>query len=132
MAAFVFTRKLLAGEPIPVFNRGDMRRDFTYIDDIVAGVLACLDRPPAGGSARARVYNIGNHRAEPLMRFISVLEEALGQKAETELLPMQPGDVKETYADIADTRRDFGFAPTTTIDEGIPRFVAWYREYYRV
>ena len=132
MAAFIFTRKILAGEPIPVFNHGDMRRDFTYIDDIVAGVLACLDRPPADGAARARVYNIGNHRAEPLMRFISVLEEALGQKAETELLPMQPGDVKETYADIADTRRDFGFAPTTTIDEGIPRFVAWYREYYRV
>ena len=132
MAAFIFTRKILAGEPIPVFNHGDMRRDFTYIDDIVAGVLACLDRPPADGAARARVYNIGNQRAEPLMRFISVLEEALGQKAETELLPMQPGDVKETYADIADTRRDFGFAPTTTIDEGIPRFVAWYREYYRV
>ena len=132
MAAFIFTRKILAGEPIPVFNHGDMRRDFTYIDDIVAGVLACLDRPPADGAARARVYNIGNNRAEPLMRFISVLEEALGQKAETELLPMQPGDVKETFADIADTRRDFGFAPTTTIDEGIPRFVAWYREYYRV
>ncbi len=132
MAAFIFTRKILAGEPIPVFNHGDMRRDFTYIDDIVTGVLACLDRPPADGGARARVYNIGNHRAEPLMRFISVLEETLGQNAETELLPMQPGDVKETYADIADTRRDFGFAPTTTIDEGIPRFVAWYREYYRV
>ena len=129
MAAFIFTRKILAGEPIPVFNQGDMRRDFTYIDDIVAGVLACLDRPPADGAA---IYNIGNHRAEPLMRFISVLEEALGQKAETELLPMQPGDVKETYADISDTRRDFGFAPTTTIDEGIPRFVAWYREYYGV
>lgn len=130
MAAFIFTRKILAGEPIPVFNHGDMRRDFTYIDDIVAGVLACLDRPPADGAAPARVYNIGHHRAEPLMRFISVLEDALGQKAETELLPMQPGDVKETYADIADTRRDFGFAPTTTIDEGLPRFVAWYREYY--
>ena len=132
MAAFIFTRKILAGEPIPVFNHGDMRRDFTYIDDIVAGVLACLDRPPADGAARARVYNIGCHRSEPLMRFISILEEALGQKAETELLPMQPGDVKETYADITDARRDFGFAPTTTIDEGIPRFVAWYREYYRV
>ncbi len=132
MAAFIFTRKILAGEPIPVFNHGDMRRDFTYIDDIVAGVLACLDRPPADGAAHARLYNIGNHRSEPLMRFISVLEEALGRKAEIELLPMQPGDVKETHADIADTRRDFGFAPTTTIDEGIPRFVAWYREYYGV
>jgi len=132
MAAFIFTRKILAGEPIPVFNHGDMRRDFTYIDDIVAGVLACLDRPPAGADGGAPVYNIGNHKAEPLMRFIGVLEEALGRKAEVEFLPMQAGDVKETYADIADTRRDFGFEPTTAIDEGIPRFVAWYRDYYGV
>ena len=132
MAAFIFTRKILAGQPIEVFNHGDMRRDFTYIDDIVAGILGCLDRPPAEGAPRARVYNIGNHQAEPLMRFITVLEEALGRKAEIEFKPMQPGDIKETYADIADTTRDFGFRPTTSIDEGIPRFVEWYRDYYAV
>jgi UDP-glucuronate 4-epimerase len=132
MAAFLFTRRILAGQPIQVFNRGDMRRDFTYVDDAVAGVLACLDRPPPGAdpAAPARLYNIGNHRAEPLMRFIGVLEAALGRKAEIELLPMQAGDVKETYADIEDARRDFGFEPGVAIDEGIPRFVRWYREYY--
>lgn len=130
MAAFIFTRKILAGEPIQVFNDGDMRRDFTYIDDIVAGVLGCLDRPPEAGRAPGRLYNIGNNISEPLMRFISILEEALGRKAEINFQPMQAGDVKETCADIDDTRRDFGFEPKTTIDEGLPLFVRWYEEYH--
>ena len=136
MAAFIFIRKILAGEAIPVFNNGDMRRDFTYIDDIVAGILACLDKPPVAGEgaeegkAPARVYNIGNNNAEPLMRFISVLEDALGQKAEIDFQPLQTGDVPETSADITETQRDFGFKPKITIDEGLPLLVAWYRDYY--
>jgi UDP-glucuronate 4-epimerase len=111
-----------------------MRRDFTYIDDIVAGVLACLDKPPVAEGAKLpnRIYNIGNNTAEPLMRFISVLEEALGRKAEIDFQPLQTGDVPETSADISETTRDFGFDPKTTIDEGIPRLVAWYREFYGV
>ncbi len=134
MAAFIFTRKILAGEPIPVFNNGDMRRDFTYIDDIVSGVVSCLDGPaePVDGKPPHRVYNIGNHRSEKLMDFISILEQALGRKAEIDFQPMQPGDVKETYADIEATQRDFGFEPSTSIEEGIPRFVEWYREFYNV
>jgi UDP-glucuronate 4-epimerase len=133
MSAFIFARSILAGEPIRVFNRGDMKRDFTYIDDIAVGVLSCLDRPPpASATPRHRIYNLGNHRPEPLMRFIAVLEQALGVKAKLSLEPMQPGDVKETYADIDSSRRDFGFEPKTAIDEGIPRFVAWYRDYHRV
>jgi len=132
MSAMIFIRKILAGEPIPVFNNGEMARDFTYIDDIVAGVLGCLDHPPVvqEGETPCRVYNIGNNNTEPLMRFISLIEDALGQKAEINFLPMQAGDVKETYADIEATRRDFGFEPKTSIDEGIPRLVEWYREYY--
>lgn len=132
MAPIIFTRKILAGEPIPVFNNGDMRRDFTFIDDIVAGVLACLDSPaePVDGAPPHRIYNIGNHRSEKLMDFIAILEKSLGKKAEIDLQPMQPGDVKETYADIEATRRDFGFNPATSIAEGIPRFVEWYREFY--
>ena len=135
MAAFIFTRKILKGEPIPVFNHGDMRRDFTYIDDIVEGILACLDRPPADGGADNppyAIYNLGNHRSEPLMRFIGLIEQALGKKAVVELLPMQEGDVKETFADIADSTRDFGFKPRVPIDAGIPLFISWYREYYSV
>ena len=131
MSAYIFTRRILAGEEIPVFNHGDMKRDFTYIDDIVAGVLACLDRPPAG-TPKHRLYNLGNHRPEPLMRFIEVLETSLGKKAKISFQPMQPGDVKETYADIDASRRDFGFDPATAIDEGIPRFTAWYRDYHKV
>ncbi len=132
MAAFIFMRKILAGEPIPVFNNGDMQRDFTYVDDIVAGVVACLDKPtPSGGSeAPHRVYNIGNNRSEPLMRFIEIIEHALGRKAEIDFQPMQPGDVKATFADIDATTRDFGFVPSTPIDEGLPKLVAWYRDYY--
>ncbi len=133
MSAYIFTRAMLEGRPIRVFNHGDMKRDFTYIDDIVAGVLACLDRPPTDRDGpRHRLYNLGNERPEPLMRFIRVLEDALGVKAKLSMEAMQPGDVKETYADIESSRRDFGFEPRTTIDEGIPRFVAWYRAYHGV
>ncbi len=130
MSAFLFLKAILAGEPIHVFNGGDMRRDFTYIDDIVQGVLAVLDRPPPGPGLPYRLYNIGNHRSEPLMRFIGLIEQAVGIKAEIVFEPMQPGDVKETFADIEAISRDVGFAPATTIDQGIPRFVEWYRQYY--
>ena len=134
MSAYIFTKALFEGRPIRVFNRGDMRRDFTYIDDIVAGVLASLDRPPSADSDGAphRRYNLGNHRSEELLRFISVIERATNHKAHIELAPMQPGDVKETYADIEAARRDLGFEPRVSIDDGIPRFVEWYRKYHRV
>jgi len=132
MSAYIFTKKILNGEPIPVFNNGEMRRDFTYVDDIVAGIMGGLGRPPTGSNtAPHRVYNIGNNNSEPLMRFISLIEDALGVKAEVEYLPMQPGDVKETYADIEATTRDFGFVPSTRIDQGIPKFVEWYKMYHR-
>ncbi|MHA1113490.1 MAG: NAD-dependent epimerase/dehydratase family protein [Alphaproteobacteria bacterium] len=132
MALYIFTRAILAGEPIRVFNHGDMMRDFTFIDDIVAGVVAALDSPPPDtpDAPPQRLYNIGNHRSEPLLRLIEVLEDALGRKAETILEPMQPGDVKETFADIAAIQRDLGYRPTTPIDVGVPRFVAWYRDYH--
>jgi UDP-glucuronate 4-epimerase len=157
MSAFIFTKAILAGTPITVFNRGDMRRDFTYIDDIAAGVLAALDRPPSpqaasggkpnsadgakgalpaeahlGEGAAHRIYNLGNNRSEELRDFIATIEAALGKKAIVELAPIQPGDVKDTYADIAASRCDLGFAPKTAIREGIPKFVAWYRAYYGV
>jgi UDP-glucuronate 4-epimerase len=133
MSAYLFTRAILAGEPIRVFNRGDMRRDFTYIDDIVSGTIAALDRPPpAGAGAPHRLYNLGNHRSEKLTDFIAEIERACGRKAILRLEPMQPGDVKETYADIDAATRDLGFAPKTTIAEGIPRFVAWFRDYHKV
>ena len=134
MSAYLFTKAIIAGEPIRVFNHGDMRRDFTYIDDIVAGVVAALDRPPSGapGESPQRLYNLGNHRAEQLLRFIEVIEGAVGRKAELKLEPMQPGDVKETFADIEASRRDLGFEPRTPIEVGIPRFVAWYRAYHGV
>jgi len=131
MAMWRFTEAILAGRPIQVFNHGDMRRDFTYIDDIIAGVVVALDHPPPPSpSPPYRIYNIGNNRAEPLLRMVEVLERALGRAAQKQLLDMQPGDVKETYADITAIRRDLGFQPTTPIDEGVPRFVAWYREYH--
>ncbi len=134
MALFLFTKAMLAGEPIRVFNHGDMRRDFTYIDDVVAGTLAALDHPPRrdGEAPPHRLYNLGNHRSEPLLRLIELLEGELGVRAEKRLEPMQPGDVKETYADITAAQRDFGFAPATTLDQGVPRFVAWYRSHYGV
>jgi UDP-glucuronate 4-epimerase len=138
MAMWIFTRALYAGEPLPLFNGGEMRRDFTYIDDIVAGVVACLDSPPAddgaskaGGSiAPHALYNIGNNRSEDLMRIVELLEQATGRKALLDPKPMQPGDVPDTFADISAIERDHGFAPTTRIDEGVPRFVDWYREYH--
>ena len=132
MAAWIFTDAILAGRPVRLFNHGNMRRDFTYIDDIVAGVLAALDHPPADdGAPPYRLYNLGNHRSEELTRFVALLEAALGRKAVVELAPMEPGDVPATYADIAETTRDLGFRPVTPIDEGLPRFVAWFRDYHR-
>ncbi len=134
MAAYIFTKAIFEGRPIQVFNNGDMKRDFTHIRDIVPGVLACLDRPPAddGATPPHRLYNLGNNRPEPLLRFIELIEQATNHKAEIEFRPMHPGDVKETYADISESRRDFGFEPKTTIEEGIPDFVAWYRSYHGV
>ncbi len=143
MALFIFTRKILAGEPIEVYNHGDMKRDFTYVDDIVEGMRRVLDRPPrpdpgwdagrcdpASSSAPYRVFNIGNNRPVALPRFISLIEQNLGRKAKQALLPLQPGDVPETSADIDDLSRETGFAPATPVEEGVARFVAWYREFY--
>jgi len=130
MALYIFTKAITEGRPIQVFNNGDMKRDFTYIDDIVAGVIATLDNPPSSNATPHRLYNIGNHRAEPLMRLIEVLEGALGAKAKIDFAPMQPGDVKETFADISAIQRDLGFTPTTPIDVGVPKFVEWYRAYH--
>ncbi len=129
MAAFIFTRAILRDEPIRVFNNGEMWRDFTYIDDIVEGVLHALERPPTATPPHA-IYNLGNHRSEKLTEFIHVLETALGKKADIIFEPMQPGDVPATYADVEASRRDLDFEPKTPISEGIPRFVRWYREFY--
>ena len=131
MAAYLFTSAILAGRPIKVFNNGKMARDFTYIDDIVAGTIAAHDRPPANG-VRHRIYNLGNHRPEKLLDFIAVIERALGRTAEKELLPLQLGDVPESFADITASRRDLGFDPKTTIEVGLARFVEWYKEYHRI
>lgn len=140
MAPWLFTEAILRGEPIKVFNEGQMQRDFTYIDDIVAGVIATLDRPPAddgaekpGGSRGPHaIYNIGNNQSEQLGRFIEVVEAACGRKAEKIMLPMQAGDVPATFADIDALARDTGYAPTTPIDVGIPAFVDWYRGYHNI
>ncbi|MAM40539.1 MAG: protein CapI [Erythrobacter sp.] len=140
MALWLFTDAILSGRPIKVFNNGEMWRDFTFIDDIVSGVVACLDSPPpddgsekAGGSVKPHaLYNIGNHRSEKLTRVIELIEQACGTKAKVELLPMQAGDVEKTYADIDAIQRDVGYQPTTGIEQGIPRFVEWYREYHGV
>ncbi len=134
MAAYKFTRAIIAREPIPVFNRGDMKRDFTYIDDVVAGILAVLDGSPKdeGGPAPHRLYNIGNNRPESLLDYISMLENAIGIKAKLKMEPMQPGDVKKTCADIGPMQRDFGYSPKTTTAEGIPRFIEWYRDYHGI
>jgi len=137
MAMWKFIVRILAGQPIQVNNGGDMYRDFTYIDDIVAGVVACLDRPPVddgklkpGGSRSAHaIYNIGNNRSEKLTRLIDVLEEACGRKAIREMLPMPAGEVVRTMANIDAIARDMGYAPTTSIEVGVPRFVEWYRGY---
>ncbi|MEM8826796.1 MAG: NAD-dependent epimerase/dehydratase family protein [Pseudomonadota bacterium] len=138
MAMWLFTKAILEGRPIDVFGEGDMRRDFTFIDDIVSGVVACLDNPPpddgqekAGGSiAPHRLYNIGNNRSEELSHMIALIEDAVGRKADRNLLPMQPGDVRATYADIDAIANDLGYKPTTTIDVGIPKFVEWYKAYH--
>lgn len=140
MAMWIFTSKILAGQPIPVFNHGRMQRDFTYIDDIVTGILGCLDHPPAddgalkAGGSRAphRLYNIGNNRPEELMHLIAVLEDAIGIKAQIDFQPIQPGDVHATFADISAIARDIGFAPSVGIESGVPRFVQWYRDYHGV
>ena len=133
MAAYLFADAIRARRPITLNNHGDMERDFTYVDDIVAGVLAALDRPPqAQSGAPHALYNLGNHRPVPLRRFLRILEEALGQKAEVQLGPLPPGDVVRTCADIEASTRDLGFEPKTPIEEGLPRFVAWYREYHGV
>ncbi len=140
MMMWLFTRKIMAGEPIPVFNHGDMYRDFTYIDDIISGVVASLDNPPpddgavkAGGSIKPhRLYNIGNHKSEHLMKVVEILEAECGRKAELELLPMQPGDARQSFADIDAIASDLGYAPTTSIEVGVPNFVRWYKEYHGV
>ena len=135
MALWLFTEAILAGRPIRVFNHGDMRRDFTYVDDIVTGVLAARDQPPehnSSASPRHRIYNIGNSQPERLLRLIEVIEDSLGKKAERILEPMQPGDIKETYADLTAIQRDLGFRPTTNIEDGIPRFISWYRDYHSI
>ena len=145
MAMFLFTKAILEGQPIDVFNHGKMRRDFTYIDDIVEGVVRTADRvampnpayssdapDPGTSSAPYRVYNIGNSAPVELMDMIAVLERVVGRTAEKRMLPLQPGDVPDTWADVADLTRDVGFKPATPIEEGIRRFVAWYREYYHI
>lgn len=145
MALFLFTKAILAGEPIDVFNNGEMKRSFTYIDDIVEGVIRTLDNPPApvpvGGdfedpatsaTAPFRVFNIGSDEPVGLMRYIEVLEENLGIEAQKNMLPIQPGDVPATWADVDDLRSAVGYQPTTTVEEGVKRFVEWYREYYGI
>jgi UDP-glucuronate 4-epimerase len=144
MALFLFTRAILAGEPIKVFNFGRHKRSFTYVDDVVEGVVRVLDRPPvkdtawdgnapdpaSSGVAPYRIYNIGNERPVPLLRYIEVLEQCLGRKAQMELLPMQAGDVPDTEADVSDLAADVGYRPTVPVEEGVARFVEWYRGYY--
>ena len=133
MAYFSFARKILAGEPIQVFNQGDLYRDFTYIDDIVTGIKNILNNPPISNTTatRFKVYNIGNHQPVNLLYFIEILEDKLGVKAIKELLPMQQGDVYQTYADVCDLIKDFDFKPDTPIEAGLSKFVAWYKAYYQ-
>ena len=145
MALFKFTKAILEGKPIQVFNNGNMVRDFTYIDDIVEGVVRVIDQPakpnplwdgaapdPASSKAPYRLYNIGNNKPVQLMGYIQVLERCLEKKAQIEMQPMQPGDVPATMADVSTLESDFGYRPTTTVEKGVPRFVEWYRSYYNV
>ncbi|WP_375414105.1 NAD-dependent epimerase [uncultured Bradyrhizobium sp.] len=137
MAIFLFTKAILEGTPIKLFNHGRMRRDFTYIDDVTHVILRLIDSVPQGNvgnanGAPSRIYNVGNHRPEELMHVVALLEQALGRKAATEMLPMQPGDVVETFADTGDLRRDIGFAPQVPIEDGVHEFVKWYYDYYKV
>lgn len=133
MAYFKFTNKIVRGEPIHIYNHGDMLRDFTYVDDIVRGVENMLCNPPKANEFgdRYKVYNIGNNKPEKLMDFIETLEKAIGREAKKEYLPMQPGDVYQTYADVTDLIRDFDFKPSTSIAEGLGRFAEWYKDYYK-
>ncbi|NOY79516.1 MAG: NAD-dependent epimerase/dehydratase family protein [Kiritimatiellaeota bacterium] len=126
MAMWIFAERITHGQPIPVFNQGKMRRDFTYIDDIVSGVLGAVFAPELN---RFDIFNLGNHRCEELMDVIGLIETALGRKAELDLLPMQPGDVTATYADVSRAQEHLGFSPTTSIREGVPRFIEWFRRY---
>lgn len=132
MALFIFTKNICEGRPIQVFNHGEMKRDFTYIDDIVEGVVGVLERPPAreGRKPPCRVLNIGNHRSEKLIDFVRLIEKELGRKAEIEFKPLQPGDVPETHADITAIAELTGFQPQTKIEDGIPQFIAWYKDFY--
>ena len=131
MAYWRFTKQIMEGEPVHIYNHGDMKRDFTYIDDVVKGILEVLVKPPETGDGKTphRVYNIGNNRAEKLLDFVEIIEETLGVEAKRELLPMQPGDIKETYADIDPIHRDVGYEPATSLEVGLPKFVKWYQEY---
>lgn len=133
MAYFKFAKKIMNGETIQIYNNGDMMRDFTYIDDIVKGIASILPNPPEEieTGAKYKVYNIGNNKPEKLMDYIQTLEKHLGREAKKEFLPMQPGDVYQTYADVSDLMHDFNFKPSTSIDEGLGKFVTWFKEYYR-
>lgn len=132
MAYFSFTEKILKGEPIQIFNYGDLYRDFTYIDDIIKGIEAMLAHPPVqdDNGVNFKVYNIGNNHPEKLTDFVAILEQCLGKKAEMKYLPMQPGDVYQTYADVTELTQDFGFQPNTPLKEGLKMFIDWYRAYY--
>jgi len=136
MAYFIFTKAILAGTPIKLFNHGKMRRDFTYVDDVTSAIMRLIDQAPrdAGqaAGAPARVYNVGNNHPEELTHLVAVLERELGRAAVTEMLPMQPGDVTETFADVTELMRDTGFRPQTSIEDGLRNFVAWYRDHYRI
>lgn len=134
MSPIIFAKAIAEGRKLPLFNGGQMKRDFTYVDDIVTGVLACLDQPPEviPGEAPARVFNIGNTRSEDLMDFVRIIEREMGRKADIEMLPMQAGDIEQTYADVTETTEAVGYRPTTTIEQGLPRFVAWFKQYYRI
>ena len=131
MAYWRFTEQIMKGKPVHIYNHGDMKRDFTYIDDVVKGILEVLVNPPEikEGHVPHRVYNIGNNRAERLLDFVEIIEKTLGVGAKREFMPMQPGDIKETYADIDPIHRDVGYEPTTSLEEGLPKFVKWYQEY---
>lgn len=133
MAYFKFAKKIMNGETIQIYNNGDMMRDFTYIDDIVKGIANILPNPPEEieTGAKYKVYNIGNNKPEKLMDYIQTLEKHLGREAKKEFLPMQPGDVYQTYADVSDLMHNFNFKPSTSIDEGLSKFVTWFKEYYR-
>ena len=134
MAYFGFTNKIMKGEPIKIFNNGDMYRDFTYVDDIVQGIVNMLDHPPKAdkNGDRHKVYNIGNNKPEKLMYFIETLEKAIGKTAEKEYLPMQAGDVYQTYADVSELMKDFDFKPSTSIEDGLNKFATWYKQYYNI